>query len=105
MLEQILKGGKMMVPLMACSVVSLAVVYDRWVAFRKNRRVDTKALRSKVLTLLRQDNVEGAIAECETSSGPIPAVLLFLAVLFAWKYPITRESHQATLQELAERES
>ena len=35
--------------------------------------------------------------------GPIPAILLFLAVLFAWKYPITRESHQATLQELAER--
>ena len=37
--------------------------------------------------------------------GPIPAILLFLAVLFAWKYPITRESHQATLQELAEREA
>jgi GPH family glycoside/pentoside/hexuronide:cation symporter len=36
--------------------------------------------------------------------GPIPAVLLFLAILFAWKYPITRESHQATLLELAERE-
>jgi len=35
--------------------------------------------------------------------GPIPALLLFMAVLFAWKYPITRESHQATLQELAER--
>jgi len=37
--------------------------------------------------------------------GPIPAILLLLAVLFAWKYPITRESHQATLQELAEREA
>jgi len=37
--------------------------------------------------------------------GPIPAILLLLAVLFAWKYPITRESHQATLQELAERET
>jgi glycoside/pentoside/hexuronide:cation symporter, GPH family len=34
--------------------------------------------------------------------GPIPAVLLFFAILFAWKYPITRESHQATLQQLAE---
>lgn len=38
-------------------------------------------------------------------TGPIPAVLLILAVLFAWKYPITRESHQATLQELASREA
>ena len=37
--------------------------------------------------------------------GPVPAVLLFLAILFAWRYPITRESHQAILEELAEREA
>jgi hypothetical protein len=37
MLEQILKGGPLMVPIMACSLVSLAVVYDRWCAFRANR--------------------------------------------------------------------
>jgi len=48
---------------------------------------------------------EAAITAIRVFTGPIPAVLLFLAVLFAWKYPITRESHQATLQELAERES
>ncbi len=33
--------------------------------------------------------------------GPVPAVLLVLAVIFAWRYPITRESHQATLEELS----
>jgi glycoside/pentoside/hexuronide:cation symporter, GPH family len=48
---------------------------------------------------------EAAIIAIRVFTGPIPAVLLFLAVLFAWKYPITRESHKATLQELAERES
>ena len=48
---------------------------------------------------------EAAISAIRIFTGPIPAVLLFLAVLFAWKYPITRESHQATLQELAEREA
>jgi GPH family glycoside/pentoside/hexuronide:cation symporter len=47
---------------------------------------------------------EAAITAIRIFTGPIPAVLLFLAVLFAWKYPITRESHKATLQELAERE-
>jgi GPH family glycoside/pentoside/hexuronide:cation symporter len=36
--------------------------------------------------------------------GPIPAVLLILAVAFAWRYPITRESHQQTLEKLAGRE-
>lgn len=46
-----------------------------------------------------------AISAIRVFMGPIPAVLLFLAVLFAWKYPITRESHQAALLELAEREA
>ena len=36
--------------------------------------------------------------------GPVPAVLLVGAVAFAWFYPITRESHRATLDQLAERE-
>ena len=36
--------------------------------------------------------------------GPVPAVLLVGAVVFAWFYPITRESHQATLKQLANRD-
>ena len=48
---------------------------------------------------------EAAVNAIRIFTGPIPAALLFLAVLFAWKYSITRESHQATLQELAEREA
>ncbi|MFT6792690.1 MAG: biopolymer transport protein ExbB [Rubritalea sp.] len=76
MLENILKGGPIMVPLVICSLVSLAVVFDRWRAFRENRKVDTRSLRSKVLTDLRNNNIEGAISECESSHGPIPSVLL-----------------------------
>jgi glycoside/pentoside/hexuronide:cation symporter, GPH family len=48
---------------------------------------------------------QAAIFAIRIFTGPIPAILLFLAVLCAWKYPITRESHQATLKELAERET
>ena len=48
---------------------------------------------------------QAAVTAIRVFAGPIPAVLLFLAVLFAWKYPITRASHQATLQELSEREA
>jgi biopolymer transport protein ExbB len=76
MIEQILKGGPLMVPLMLCSLISLAVVYDRWQAFRENRRIDTRSLRSKVLAHLRDDNIAGAISECETARGPIASVLL-----------------------------
>ena len=66
----------MMIPLMICSLISLAVVYDRWTAFRKNRRVDTRSLRAKVLEHLRGNNFSAAIDECETARGPVAAVLL-----------------------------
>jgi biopolymer transport protein ExbB len=76
MIEQILKGGPLMIPLMLCSLISLAVVYDRWFAFRENRRIDTRSLRSKVLARLRENDISGAISECEATRGPIAAVLL-----------------------------
>jgi biopolymer transport protein ExbB len=76
MLEHILKGGPMMIPLMACSLVSLAVVYDRWIAFAANRKVDTKALRAKVLSSLRANDPDAAVAACEAAGGPIASVVL-----------------------------
>ena len=42
-----------------------------------------------------------AVSAIRLFAGPVPAVLLLLAVLCAWRYPITRESHQALLEELA----
>jgi len=38
-----------------------------------------------------------AVAAIRWFVGPIPAVLLCGAILFAWKFPITRESHQERL--------
>jgi len=76
MLEHILKGGPMMIPLMACSLISLAVVYDRWMAFSANRKVDTKSMRAKVQAALRANDPAAALKACEASGGPIASVLL-----------------------------
>ena len=76
MLEQILKGGPLMVAIMACSLVSLAVVYDRWCAFRANRKIDTRSLRAKVLVHLRANEVDTAISACSATGGPLASVLL-----------------------------
>ena len=76
MLRHILEGGPLMIPLVICSLVSLAVVYDRWLAFSANRKVDTRALRAKIGSLLRGNKVTEAIQECENSRGPIASVLL-----------------------------
>ncbi len=76
MIEQIINGKIMMAPLMACSLITLAVIYDRWFAFRENRRIDTRSLRSKVINHLRSERIDAAIEECIAARGPIASVLL-----------------------------
>ncbi len=46
-----------------------------------------------------------AIQAIRLFAGPIPTVLLLLAIVCAWFYPISRESHHALLEQLAERDS
>lgn len=96
MLEQILKGGPMMIALIGCSLVSLAVVYDRWTAFRSNRRIDTRALRAKVLTRLREGDIAGAISECQGAGGPLAAVLL--AGLRSYEQLRRKDEHAETMR-------
>jgi biopolymer transport protein ExbB len=75
-LETIVKGGGMMVPLMVLSVLAVAVAIDRWVAFSRNDRVDSRSLRSKVLDLLAAGKVNEAGVLCSNTPGPVSAVML-----------------------------
>lgn len=47
---------------------------------------------------------EAAVNAIRVFMGPVPAVMLLLAVVFAWRLTITRASHQATLEVLANRD-
>jgi GPH family glycoside/pentoside/hexuronide:cation symporter len=46
-----------------------------------------------------------ALLAIRTFMGPVPVVLLILAILFAWGYPISRERHRALRDELAARDT
>jgi biopolymer transport protein ExbB/TolQ len=75
-LETIIKGGSMMVPLLLESVVALAITLDRWLAFARNDRVDTRSLRSRVLDLLGAGRLADAATLCGNTPGPVSAVML-----------------------------
>ena len=47
---------------------------------------------------------EAAVNAIRIFMGPIPAVLLILAIIFAWRYNITRESHHEMVEKLKNRE-
>ena len=91
MLEHLLKGGPLMIPLILCSMISLAVVYDRWAAFRANRRVDTRSLRSRVLDHLRNNNITGAIARVGSGDREAEAEANFAGATRATGLPARTE--------------
>ncbi len=75
MLEYILSGGFMMWPLIALSVLSLAVILERWEVFRAADS-DGRELRTSIYALLKQRKLNEAIDLCAGSSGPVAAVML-----------------------------
>jgi biopolymer transport protein ExbB len=76
MLEKIIQGGYMMVPLLACSVVAVAVLIDRFLVFRRVVRIDNQSLRAQVLELVRQRKLLEAARLCSSTPGPVSAVML-----------------------------
>ena len=75
MLGILLDGGWMMLPLLACSVIGLALIIDRARAFRAaGSGHDT--LRKSVAEALDEGHVETAVALCEKMPGPVAATIL-----------------------------
>ena len=75
MLEILLDGGWMMLPLLLCSIAVIAIIIDRVRAFRA-AAVDFTGLRKNVRDLLFAGKTDEAIDACAASSGPVAATLL-----------------------------
>ena len=76
MLEHLYNGGYMMAPLVICSIIALAVILDRFLAFRRYDSIDNRSLRAQVMRHIWQGEVDQAALLCANTPGPISAVLL-----------------------------
>ena len=101
MLERLISGGIMMIPLMCCSVLTLAVLFERGLAFHRNSKMEVRALRAKILTLLEQDRVDDAMNLCAGTPCPVSAVLL--VGLQTYKKTIAIKASQAVQRQLIEK--
>ena len=86
MMGYLMDGGWMMLPLLICSIVMVAVIIDRCRAFRAAAKLDPAALRGKVVKLVADGDVAGAVEACRASEGPVAAVLLTGLEQFARMY-------------------
>lgn len=75
MLQYLIDGSWLMLPLLACSIIAIAVIVDRIRAFRMAES-DTFVMRQTVAGLLETHRVDDAITECRNYRGPVAAVML-----------------------------
>ena len=60
MLEHLYNGGYMMAPLVACGIIAMAVIIDRFLAFRRYASIDNRSLRAQVMEHVWEGEIEKA---------------------------------------------
>ena len=74
LLQMFRDGGIFMWPLLACSIIGVALIIERWFTLSR-ARINTRNFIDRLLSSLRDRGVDGAIEVCTRTPGPIAAVL------------------------------
>ncbi len=75
MIQWILDGGVVMYPLILCSVIALAIIFERAWGLRK-KKVISKTFVIKVEDLIRKEMISEAITFCKMNKSSIANILL-----------------------------
>ncbi len=73
-IEIIFAGGPLMWPIMACSVMALAIAIERFFSLRR-ATIDTREFMDTMRTVLRQNRIQEAIEICDETEGPIARIM------------------------------
>jgi biopolymer transport protein ExbB len=73
-MDIIFAGGPLMWPILACSVVALAIAIERFFTLRR-ASIDTREFMDTMRTVLRQNRIQEAIEICDETEGPIARIM------------------------------
>jgi biopolymer transport protein ExbB len=68
------KGGVIMWPILACSIIALTIAIERFLLLRRVT-IDTREFMDTIRTVLRQNRVQEALDICEETQGPIARIV------------------------------
>jgi len=72
-LQIILKGGVMMIPIVLCSIIALAILIERLIALKKIQ-INTRTFVLQVKNMLLRNRIQEAMMLCKETPGPIAAI-------------------------------
>jgi len=73
-LEWLIGGGPIMIPLLICSILSLAVIIERAVNLRRDKILKPEIIQT-IEAIRNQEDIPFAISKCEVISGPFSNLL------------------------------
>ena len=96
----LLKGGPVMIPILAVCLAILVMVLERLFTFRKEH-IDSDTLMGRMMKFWNKGDKENAIKLCETTPGPV-ARMLRTGLLHheEGKNTVEQSVHEASLSEL-----
>ena len=74
MLNIIQEGGVLMYPIIACSIVALAITIERFWTLRR-ATIDTREFMDAMRTVLRQNRIQEAVAICDETDAPVARIM------------------------------
>ncbi len=72
--ELIARGGVLMWPILLCSIIALTIIIERFLALRR-ADVDAREFMDTMRQVLRQDNIQQALEQCDESKAPIARII------------------------------
>jgi biopolymer transport protein ExbB len=72
-LQIVVKGGVMMIPIVLCSIIALAILIERLIAL-KRIQINTRTFVLQVKNMLLRNRIDDALILCKETPGPIAAI-------------------------------
>ncbi len=99
MLDLFNKGGFLMYPIFFCSLLAIAIFFER-MFYLKSIKTSTRKFGNRISDLIRKGNINFAITACRKNFSPISQIIL--AALL--KYGSSREEIKEAIEDTANQE-
>ncbi|PKL82328.1 MAG: MotA/TolQ/ExbB proton channel family protein [Ignavibacteriae bacterium HGW-Ignavibacteriae-3] len=74
LIDMFLKGGLVMYPILACSVIALAIAIEKFLVIRKSK-INVPAFSIKIRGILKKKDIVGAMGYCMEEKSPISNII------------------------------
>jgi biopolymer transport protein ExbB len=99
MFELFNKGGFLMYPIFFCSLLAIAIFFER-MFYLKSIKTSTRKFSSRISDLIRKGNINFAITACRKNYSPISQIILSALL----KYGSSRGEIKETIEDTANQE-